>query len=173
MRSWRSRFGFVALLVASIADAHGPTPQKIDESIQINADPKTVWAIAGDFARIAQWDPDVKASSGSNASRELTFANGQTLTEEVDEYDAANMSYSYRMIHPNLDAVPASSYAAKLVVTAGDNGGSVVRWYGRAYRGDTGNEPAENLNDEAARTALSTLFKAGLAGIKAKAERHP
>ena len=49
------------------------------------------------------------------------------------------MSYSYRMLNPNLKAAPVSSYSATLVVTPGADGGSHVEWFGRFYRGDTGN----------------------------------
>jgi mxaD protein len=40
----------------------------------------------------------------------------------------------------------------------------------RFYRGDTGNSPPENLNDEAAVNAMNQFFKNGLAGLKQKLE---
>ena len=149
--------------------AHGPTPQKIDEMIQIKADPKAVWAVAGDYAGISKWDSELTASSGDNKSRMMTFKNGEKLGEEVDEYDASKMSYEYRMLDPNLKTLPVSSYSATLIVTAKD-GGSQIEWFGRVYRGDTGNEPADDMNDDAAKTAMSKFFRAGLEGIKAKVE---
>ena len=165
-------YGLCVAALPAAALAHGPTPQKIDEMIAIKANPKAVWAVAGDFVGIAKWDPLVKASDGSNKKRVMTFKNGETLVEEVDEYDPAGMTYSYRMLDPNLNALPASSYSATLIVTPDANGGSKVEWYARAYRGDTGNEPPDNLNDEALKGALSQFFRAGLEGIKAKAEGH-
>lgn len=154
---------------ATLALAHGPTPQKVDETIEIKADPKAVWAVAGDFPGVAKWDNVLKASDGDNKKRTLTFKNGEKLEEDVDEYDPAKMTYTYRMLEPNTKALPASSYSATLVVTPKD-GGSSVEWYGRVYRADTGNEPAEGQDDAAAKDALSNLFKTGLAGIKTKAE---
>jgi mxaD protein len=153
-----------------LAWAHGPTPQKIDETIEIKADPKAVWAVVGDFAGVAKWDQVLKASDGSLKKRVLTFKNGETLVEEVDEYDPVAMSYSYRMLDPNLNALPASSYSATLVVTPGADGGAKVEWFARAYRGDTGNEPPDNLSDQAVKDALIQLFRAGLEGVKARAE---
>ncbi|MDZ5650010.1 SRPBCC family protein [Nitrospirillum sp. BR 11828] len=158
------------VLLARSAGAHGPTPQKVDETVEIKASPAAVWAVAGDFAGIAKWDAEIKASEGSNKKRVMTLKNGEKIEEEVDEYDAARMTYTYRMLDPNLKALPASSYSATLVVTPGAQGTTQVQWYARVYRGDTGNEPPDELNDEAAKTALSQLFKAGLQGIKAKAE---
>jgi mxaD protein len=171
MRSYAClSFCVASLILTTGASAHGPTPQKVDETIVINAPPEKVWALAGDYPGISKWDSEVKASEGSNKKRIMTFRNDEKLQEEVDEYDPSKMTYSYRMLDPNLKALPASSYSATLVVTREDNGGSKIEWYGRIYRGDTGNEPPESLNDEAARTALSKLFRAGLEGIKARAE---
>jgi len=170
MRLSRVVFTF-SLLLSVEALAHGPTPQKIEERIDIKASPKAVWAVAGDFAGVAHWDSVLKASDGSNKKRKLTFQNGETLEEEVDEYDPMKMTYSYRMLDPNLKAIPSSSYSATLIVTPGADGGSHVEWYARAYRGDTGNEPPEGLTDQDVKDALSKLFKTGLDGIKSKAEK--
>jgi len=172
MRSSRLVF-LLSLLLSTQALAHGPTPQKIEERIEIKASPKAVWAIAGDFGGIATWNSVLKASEGTNKKRVLTFGNGEKLEEDVDEYDAGKMSYTYRMSEPNLKALPASSYSATLTVTPGKDGGSVIEWYSRAYRGDTGNEPPEGLTDQDVKDALGKLFKTGLEGIKAKAEKGP
>jgi mxaD protein len=45
-----------------------------------------------------------------------------------------------------------------------------VKWYGRLYRGDTSNEPPENLNDDAARAAMASFLRDGLQGLKKKVE---
>jgi len=170
MRSFRTLL-ILSFMLSAEALAHGPTPQKIEEKIEIKASPKAVWAIAGDFAGIAKWDSVLKASEGSNKKRVLTFGNGEKLEEDVDEYDSEKMTYSYRMSDPNLKAVPASSYSATLTVTLAKDGGSLVEWYARAYRGDTGNEPPEGLTDQDVKDALGKLFKTGLEGIKSKAEK--
>ncbi len=169
--------GFVLafVLLAGGASAHGPTPQKVEETIAIAASPGAVWALAGDFGNIARWHPllaSSEATDGAKAgsSRTLKLKSGGALVEDLDEYDAAGMSYGYRLKDPNLDALPVSFYSATLVVKPSDGGGSTVEWFGRFYRGDTGNFPPDELNDEAAVKAMSEFFKAGLAGLKAKAE---
>ncbi|AUC99652.1 MxaD protein [Bradyrhizobium sp. SK17] len=168
MRSLLITLGFFVLTTSALA--HGPTPQKVDETIDINAPPSAVWAIAGDYAGVSKWNSELKTSTGTNKKRVMTFKNGEMLEEEVDEYDPAHMTYTYRMLNPNLKALPASSYSATLVVTPGKQGGSQVEWYAHVYRGDTENEPPEELNDAAAKQALARLFRAGLDGIKAMAE---
>lgn len=102
--------------------------------------------VAGKFDSIANWHPDVvsvKAKGGDaiGAEREITLRNGGALKEGLDEYEPASFKYSYRMSDPNLDALPVSSYSATFVITPTASGGSEVHWYGRLYRGDTGNEP--------------------------------
>jgi mxaD protein len=161
-----------ALSVAPAA-AHGPTPIKVDEKITVPADPKTVWAIVGRFGSLAEWHPDVasvKASGGDaiGATRDVTLRKGGVLQESLDDYDPKELKYSYRMSDPNLDALPVSSYSATIAVRPAAGGGSEVEWYGRLYRGDTSNDPPENLNDDAARTAMSDFLRAGLDGLAKK-----
>ena len=92
---------------ATLAHAHGPTPQKVDETVDIKADPKAVWAVAGDFAGLSKWDSVLKSTREvSNKERTLVFKNGEKLVESVDEYDTGKMTYTYRMSDPNIKALP-------------------------------------------------------------------
>lgn len=171
------RLGVPALvltLLSGAALAHGPTPQKVDQSIVIKAKPDAVWKVVGDFAGIGAWHPDVARSegsggSGSGARRKVTLKAGGSLDEGLDEMNAAGRTYSYRLSDPDLKALPVSSYSATLTVSP-EGDGSRVEWLGRFYRGDTGNEPPEDLSDEAGRTAMNRYFADGLKGLKAKVE---
>jgi mxaD protein len=161
-------------LLATAALAHGPTPQKVDQTVVIAAKPDAVWKVVGDFAGIGTWHPDVAKSVGSGGnttggSRKVTLKSGGTLDEGLDEMNAEAHSYSYRMSDPDLKALPVSSYSATLTVSP-DGDGSKVEWLARFYRGDTGNEPPEALSDEAGRTAMNRYFADGLKGLKARVE---
>lgn len=167
--------GLFALLICAPALAHGPTPIKVDESIVIAADPKAVWAVAGKFDGLANWHPDiqsVKATGGdaAGAEREIAFRKGGVLKEGLDEYDPGVFKLSWRMSDPNVDAMPVSSYTLTFMIEPAPAGGSLVKWYGRLYRGDTSNEPPENLNDDSARAAMSSFLHNGLQGLKKKVE---
>ena len=177
MRLLRSSFlGLVLVLSSAIgADAHGPTPQKIVESIDIAAPPATVWAIAQDFAAIGDWHPLIEKSTGTGgsvagATRELTLKSGGVLVDGLDDFNDAEMSYGYRLAKENIEALPVSFYAASLSVKPGKDGGSEVEWIGRFYRADTGNFPPEDKNDAAAIAAMKSFIGEGLKGLKAKAE---
>lgn len=171
----RKLLGLFALLICAPALAHGPTPIKVDESIVIAADPKAVWAVAGKFDGLANWHPDVqsvaaKGGDAAGAEREITLKKGGVLKEGLDEYDASALKLSWRMSDPNLDALPVSSYTVTFTIEPASAGGSLVKWYGRLYRGDTSNEPPENLNDDAARAAMASYLRNGLQGLKKKVE---
>lgn len=160
-------------LAATAALAHGPTPQKVSQSITIKASPDAVWRVAGDFAGIGRWHPALAKAEGSGTkdggTRTLTFKNGGRLEESLDEYKPEARTYSYRMGEPDLKALPVSSYSATVTVSP-EGDGSKVEWMGRFYRGDTGNEPPENLGDEAGKAAMNAYFADGLKGLKAAVE---
>jgi mxaD protein len=150
--------------------AHGPTPQKVIETVEIQRPVDSVWNKIKDFGALAQWHPGVthSASEGGNKpgeKRRLTFANGEQLMEELDFYDGQAYEYDYRLNQVNLKAMPASSYSAILKLTpSGQN--TKIEWKSRLYRGDTGNFPPDELNDEAAVKAMQTHFQTGLQNLK-------
>jgi mxaD protein len=154
------------------ASAHGPTPQTVTETVEIAAPPAQVWALVRDFGGLARWHPAILACEGggntAGAEREVVFKGG-SITDSLDEYDAGRMSYTYRLVKENPETFPVSFYSATLTVKPA-GAGTAVEWLGRFYRADTGNYPPENLNDEAAMNAMRTFFKAGLEGLKRKAE---
>lgn len=160
---------------AGLALAHGPTPQKVEESIEIAAPPAKVWEIAKDFAGIAAWNPEVEKSEGKggnavDGTRAITLKSGGTIEDSLDEYSDAEMSYGYRLAKENVDAFPVSFYSASFSVKPNGDNASTVEWIGRFYRADTGNFPPEDKNDAAAIAAMKAFFEAGLKGLKAKAE---
>ena len=162
-----------ALMLASLIPtwAHGPTPQKVEESITIAAPPEAVWKVLGSFGGMADWQPLVKSvtsigGDAPGAERVLTLAKGE-ITEGLDEYDAPARRYGYRMAKENIEALPVSFYTATIEVKEAP-GGSEVLWIGRFYRADTTNEPPDEYNDEAAIAAMTDFFKQGLEGLKAK-----
>jgi mxaD protein len=165
-----------ALCLTIPAYAHGPTPQKAKESITINAPVAKVWAAVNQFDDIANWHPDLKKSEGdgknqSGGIRTLTFKNDASLVEELDYYNEQEHEYSYRLKTENTAALPTSSHSVELKVTHGESAeSSIVTIKSRFYRGDTGNTPPENLNDEAAVKAMTQFFKNGLNSLKTKLE---
>ncbi|WP_256806616.1 MULTISPECIES: SRPBCC family protein [unclassified Bradyrhizobium] len=155
--------------------AHGPTRQKVRESIEINAAPAKVWAAIGNFQDMS-WLPPVTKTEGEKgneigATRKLTLTGGATVDEELYKFDAAAMTYSYRITTVDVKVLPVTNYSSTLTVTpSADGKGSTLEWAGAFYRGFPNNDPPPELSDEAAKTAVSGLYKAGLAALKKKVE---
>lgn len=165
---------FVFVALAGPAGAHGPTPQKVEQSITIAATPDKVWSALKSYGDVASWNPLVASSKSSDgdkagATRTLVLKKGGEINEDLDEYLPDQMSYSYRLKEANLDALPVSFYSATIDVKPAPEG-ALVEWFGRFYRGDTSNFPPDELNDEAAVNAMNAFMKTGLEGLKAKVE---
>lgn len=165
----------ILAFVASQALAHGPTRQKVTESIEISVPANDVWAIIGDFGN-ADWLPMVESteSDGGNdkgATRTLVLGPDIKVYETLKKHDDAKMSYSYRIpvnTH-DVNILPVNNYSATLSVKGSENG-SIVTWKGAFYRGYPNNDPPAELNDEAAVAAVTALYKAGLSHLKELAE---
>ncbi len=166
----------LVVFATNAAYAHGPTRQKVTETIDINAPATAVWAIIKDFGNAHAWLPMVESteSEGDNepgATRVLTLGPGIKVYETLKKYKADKMSYSYRIPNSTHDVgiLPVNNYSSTITVKAnGDT--STVTWKGAFYRGYPNNDPPAELNDEAAVAAVTGLYKAGLAHLKKIAE---
>ncbi|MGR9089828.1 MAG: SRPBCC family protein [Gammaproteobacteria bacterium] len=165
------------IVLPAIANAHGPSRQKVTREITVNAPAPEVWAALADFCSIETWHPAVVACEGPSgsepgATRILTIgeANGPQLHEELQKFDADNMTLKYKISKTDNTVMPVTTYSAFMTVTANDDGTSTVQWRGGFYRAYPNNNPPEDLNDEAAVTAVTNVYDAGLGGIKALVE---
>lgn len=159
------------LSFSSATLAHGPTRQKVTESIQINASADTVWNVIKEFGN-ASWLPMVDESESDNgneagATRTLVLSSGDKVIETLKSYSADKMRYKYRIPDATHDVniLPVNNYSATLSVKA-DGDKAIVTWKGAFYRGYPNNDPPDELNDEAAVKAVTELYKAGLTGLK-------
>ena len=163
-------------LAPSFAAAHGATPQKVVETIEIAAPPEKVWAVVGDFADVS-WRPEIERAEaeGGNvpekATRRLYYKRGGYLDERLVQYDAAAMSLRYIIERADINVLPVGNLSATLTVRGLGEGAARVEWKSRFYRAFPGGNPPEQFTDEVAIDAVTRLFKAGLASLKAKLER--
>ncbi|MCF8481278.1 MAG: SRPBCC family protein [Rhodospirillum sp.] len=162
---------WVALLLlmvpASLAQAHGPSRQKLELSVDVAAPPAEVWGVIGNFQDMS-WHPAVFSNTGEggndvNATRVLTLGKegGPTISELLYKYQPEKMSYSYRITDVAVEVLPVTNYSSHLSVKPhGD--GSTIEWKGAFYRGYPNNDPPPELNDEAAIAAVTGVYQAGL-----------
>lgn len=163
-----------ALAPASTGFAHGPSRQKVTETIEIAAPAEKVWAVVGNFQDLS-WLPAVAKTEGTGdnepgkATRHITLKNGGEIDELLTKYDAKDFSLAYRIEKVDVKVLPVNNYSSTLTVKPqGDT--SVVEWKGAFYRGFPNNDPPPELSDEAALAAVTGLYKSGLAALKEKVE---
>jgi hypothetical protein len=172
VRAFAVCLGLVALLPLP-ASAHGPTRQKVVETIEIDAPPDKVWAAIGNFQDMS-WHPVIAKTEGSGgndagATRVLTTKDGGKIGEKLAKFDAAAKSYSYEITEVEAKALPVSNYSATISVK--DAGGkSAVEWKGAFYRFYVNNDPPPDQDDAAAVAAVTGIYKSGLDALKKKVE---
>jgi hypothetical protein len=160
---------------AFAAEAHGPTRQKITETITINAPPQRVWAMVGNFQDMS-WHPAVVKTEGKggntvNATRTLTLQGGGTIEESLAKHEPEKLSLMYRIEKVDVKVLPVTNYSSWLTVIPEDGGAKCkVEWRGAFYRGYPNNDPPPELNDESAIKAVTGVYKLGLEGLKKKIE---
>jgi uncharacterized protein YndB with AHSA1/START domain len=155
-------------LAALPASAHGPTRQKVVETITIAAPASVVWAKLKNFDAIKDWHPAVETSAADKGNaegseRKLSLKGGGTLVETLERYDDAKMRYTYRA--KDGGALPVTNYTSTLSVS-GEGNSSTVEWRGAFYRGFPNNDPPPDKNDEAAVKAVTGVYQSGLANLK-------
>lgn len=166
----------VLAAVPRSAWAHGPTRQKVSESVTINAAPDAVWAKVKDFGSLHTWHPAVESTTAPDGNkvgsrRTLKLKGGGTVVEELETYSEADKSYSYRM--KEAGPIPVTNYSSTLTVKPGSAAGTTtVEWRGAFYRGFPGNDPPADKNDDAAIAAVTNIYKTGLANLKTVAEKR-
>ncbi len=165
------------LLLPALALAHGPSRQKVTETIEIDASPDKVWAILQDFCSIDDWHSGINACQADSADigaiREIELANGEKIKEKLFKRDADKLRLQYAMQLEKgrvVEGLPIATHGSTISVS--DNGGkSTVEWKGAFYRSFPGQQPPPELSDAACIEAVTKLYKDGLQGLKAMAEK--
>ncbi len=157
-------------LVAGMAQAHGPSRLKTDQSVTLNATPDEVWAVIGSFEDMG-WLPGVTGVEATGnekgATRTRTMEGGVVVKEELLKLDPAKHAISIRLAEDNLDYVKANNYA--LHITIRDEGGkAVVDLKGAFYRAFPLNDPPADQNDEASTVAVEALHQGMIDALVAR-----
>ena len=129
--------------------------QTVAESVELAADPDTVWSFIGRFS--IDWHPLVARVSltgnGVGQLRIIGTIDGKDIVERLDAIDDAKRFYRYTLIA----GTPASHYRGMLEVKP-KGSGSVAMWSVEFL--------ADNQPDIVVRRAVATLLKTGLGSLK-------
>ncbi len=153
--------------------AHGPTRQKVIETIEIDAPIDKVWAVIGNFQDMT-WHPAVAKTEGAggndvNATRTLTLESGGIIKEKLNAYDAKKRKIKYEITEVDLKVLPVTTYESWITLKE-DGDETEIEWKGKFYRGDPNNNPPPELSDEAGIEAVTGIYKSGLEALKKKVE---
>jgi hypothetical protein len=150
--------GAMAFLSVDVSPAFAAT---LSRSVDVSATLSQVWSMIGPFCAIKDWLPPVGTcteNGGSPSERTLVTKDGKaTFVESQSARSDAEHSYSYTF---KSSPLPVTAYASTIKVVPKSDGVSTVVW-SSTYVPDPGKE-------QAAREALTGIYEAGLATIKAK-----
>jgi len=151
--------GLPAAIVLALTS--GAYAAEVTEKIEVAASPDSVWAAIGDFCGIKDWHPvvvgcDIK-SDGDDKIRTLTIKDGAQFVEKQTAWDDAGKSYTYTILTSPL---PLTAYSSTLGVS-GSGTVSTITWTGSF---------TPNASDGAVEKVVSSIYQAGLGGLKSKIE---
>lgn len=159
---------------AFAVSAHGPTREKVSESIEINAPVEKVWALVGDYSHPENWMPAIESTTSQGnekgALRDLHLKSGGMIKEELKNLDGEKHVIQYKIVDPTEPGVmPVNNYSAKITVEPAPNGAK-VEWDAAFYRWFLNNNPPDGQNEAAAKGAVEKIAKESLLHLKTVAE---
>ncbi len=164
----KSLIFFIILLSFHSSYAHGPSRQKVSESIEINGTLEEVWKIVSNFKSF-NWNKNIKniKAQGSNVGSEriLNFKSGESVKQKLEKIDKNKYMISWRIIETDNKVLPVNSYSAKVFVKSDDNK-TIVQYKSGFYRGFMGNDPPSELNDENSKKKVQAFISENLKGLK-------
>ena len=181
-----SLLAFFLLLFSTIISAHGPVRGKMTATVDIEASPAEVWEVIKNFDDMS-WHPSIKKTeaTGGNekgATRVLTLADGNQITEFLKKYDASKMSFTYKITdmsivktieysgqQENVPVLAVDNYQGKLTVKKKGSSSQLI-WIATYYRGYMNNNPPVELNEATADEQVTAILKAGLTSVLHKFE---
>ncbi len=170
--SFGATIAVAVFCLAGAAQAHGPSRQKVVETITIQAPADAVWNRIKAFDSL-NWHPAVEGVTATDGSkvgsvRTIQLKGGGTIVETLENYSDADRKFSYRMKDPG--PVPVNNYTSTISVTPAGANASTVEWRGAFYRAFMGNAPPADKNDQTAIDAVTGIYKAGLDELKKSME---
>ena len=172
----------MACLLPVVAQAHGPSGQKVVKEFEVKAEPAKVWALVKDFGAIGKWHPDVtnvKLEDRKDAESEkvlphrlVTLKNGATFLEKLREVNDADMKMDYKLVDGADSTIAVSNYRTVAQVKAGKAAGtSTVTLTARFYNKANTMEAPLGADNPAANKAINELYDAAAIGLQKALEK--
>jgi mxaD protein len=146
---------FSTLIACSIFSYAGGNMLHVSKQVVVNASAAEAWELVGDYNSLNKWHPAVKKSELNGNIRLLTLNDGAALYDELTVYNAAEKSYTYRLIKSPL---PLYGYLGGMIVKDNGNKTSTITWQSRFY--------ADGVSDAEATKIINGVYEGGLQSLK-------
>ena len=148
----------IILLFPGFIFAHGPTRQKVSESVIINADLSEAWKLVSDLRDIGQWHSVYKSIKKKGEDPQpLSMFSRESGVVQILTLDSEKKLFKYRLKKPG--GLPVNNYSARLRLEKGESGKVKITYKGAFYRKYLNNDPPPEENDEAAIAAVTKMYK--------------
>ena len=148
----------VILLYPGLVFAHGPTRQKVSESVTITADMSGGWALISDLQNIGEWHSMYKSIERKGEDPQpISMFSGESEVVQILTLDSEKKLFKYRLKKPGGLAV--NNYSARFRLEEGESGKVKVTYKGAFYRKFFNNDPPPEENDETAIAAVTKMYK--------------
>ena len=148
----------VILLFPGLIFAHGPTRQKVSESVTIKAEMSEAWALVSDLQNIGQWHSIYKSiEKKGEEPQSLSMFSRESGVVQILTLDSETKLFKYRLKKPG--ELPVNNYSARLRLEEGESGKVKITYKGAFYRKYLNNDPPPEENDEAAMAAVTKMYK--------------
>jgi mxaD protein len=147
---------FTTLMAHSIFSYAGDNMLHVSKEVVVNASAAEAWELVGDFNSLNKWHPAVKTSKLNGNVRLFTLTDGTAIYDELTVYNAAEKSYTYRLIKAPL---PLYGYLGSMIVKDNGNKTSTITWQSRFY--------ADGVSDAEAIKIINGVYDGGLQSLKA------
>jgi hypothetical protein len=148
----------VILLFPGLIFAHGPTRQKVSESVTISMGMSEAWALISDLRNIGRWHSLYKSIENKGEDPQpLSMFSRKSGVVQILTLDSEKKLFKYRLKKPG--EIPVNNYSARVRLEAGGPGKVKITYKGAFYRKFLNNDPPPEENDEAAMAAVSKMYK--------------
>jgi len=148
----------VILMFPGLIFAHGPTRQKVSESVTIEAELNEAWTLISDLRNIGQWHSTYKSIEKKGEDLQpISMFSGESGVVQILTLDSEKKLFKYRLKKPG--GLPVNNYSARFRLEEGDSGKVKITYKGAFYRKFLNNDPPPEENDEAAIAAVTKMYK--------------
>ncbi len=148
----------IILLFPGLIFAHGPTRQKVSESVTITTELSEAWTLISDLQNIGQWHSVYKSIGNKGEDPQpLSMFSQESGVVQILTIDSEKKLFKYRLKKPG--GLPVNNYSARLLLEKGESGKVKITYKGAFYRKYLNNDPPPEENDEAALAAVTKMYK--------------